>query len=77
MAKRSRGMALPPVDASPEEVAKALFEPQLQLRREQGRARSRFLGETLTITVPEGSEVHRWLEAQETARRQAAEAKSE
>ena len=49
--KKVRGVALPPIDASPEEIARALFEPLSRPDRGQEPVRSRLLGPPQSITV--------------------------
>ena len=78
-AKKQRGFALPPVNETPEELAKRLFTPSLPNTSRKGQARARVprQGEVLSIKVQEGSPAHRWFEEQETASRRRAEERSE
>lgn len=79
MAKKREGFSLPPVDASPEEIAKAMFtfDPTDQ-RHVEGRRQAalRHPGEPLTIKIPEGGVVHQWLEEQEAEARRREEEQS-
>ena len=78
--KRSKGVVLPPIDASPEEIAQAIFtfdptHPRLEEGPEQSP--SLYTGPPLTIRIQEGSATHRQLEAWETEARRLEEAGSE
>ena len=78
--KRVRGFALPAIDASPEEIAQAIFrfDPAHSLpSRETGQAPGLYVEPPLSITVPKGSATHRWLEEQETEEERRAAAGSE
>lgn len=77
--KRSRGVALPPIDASPEEIAQAIFAfnpDSAPLEEDQAQAHEPRLGEVLSIKVQKGSPTHRVLEDWETEARRRAEEQS-
>lgn len=66
--KRTTGTVLPPVDASPEEIAQAIFEfnpNAAPLGEGHTQAPEPPPDGELSIKVQEGSPTHRWYEEQE------------